>query len=83
MNEYFKPLPAKSSVFTSLYYAVLNAKPEDWLPYYNFHALPIPETTLMQDPILRQFEEMHIEEFGKPGKQRQVHGSPATRRKAS
>ena len=35
------------------------------------------------DPILRHYEELHIEEFGKPGKQRQVHGSPATRRKAS
>jgi len=35
------------------------------------------------DPILHRYEVQHIEEFGKPGKQRKVRGSPATRRKAS
>jgi hypothetical protein len=35
------------------------------------------------DPILHRFEELHIEEFGKPGKKRKGSGSPTTRRKAS
>ena len=35
------------------------------------------------DPILHRYEEQHIEEFGKPGKQRKGRASPATRRKAS
>ena len=34
------------------------------------------------DPILRRYEELHIEEFGKPRKGRKTAGSPATRRKA-
>ena len=34
-------------------------------------------------PILHQYEDLHIEEFGAPRKTRKAAGSPATRRKAS
>ena len=35
------------------------------------------------DPILHRYEELHIEEFGKPRRTRKSRGSPAKRRKAS
>jgi len=35
------------------------------------------------DPILHNYEELHVEEFGTPRKARKAGGSPATRRKAS
>ena len=60
MDQFFKPLPVKSSIFTAVYYAVLNAQAEDWVPYYNFHALPIDESVLMQDPVLRQLRDKRV-----------------------
>jgi NTE family protein len=35
------------------------------------------------DPILHQYEELHVEEIGQTRKARRTRGSPGTRRKAS
>ena len=54
MDRFFKPLPAKSSIFEELRGALKSAKQSDWTHHYKFPALPISDSVLMQDPLLRQ-----------------------------
>lgn len=53
-ESFFKALPQKSSIFAELYYAVINAQPTDWVPYYNFHAMPVSDEIVLRDPVLSQ-----------------------------
>jgi hypothetical protein len=54
VDRFFKPLPAKSAILAQLCEVLETAKASDWIQYYNFHALPVADSVVMKDPVLRQ-----------------------------
>jgi len=49
----FERIQHKSTLHLRLLNMAFNAKPDSWVPYYNFKALPVDKSILDQDPLLK------------------------------
>jgi hypothetical protein len=54
----YKPI-GHSNIVKPLMELVKQSLIEDWMPYYNFRALPVPVTILLKDPFFTKLAKRH------------------------